>query len=348
MTANGQGFSSSLWGIVLAGGDGTRLKPVVRKLRGDGLPKQFVNFIGKRSMLEHTFDRAEKLISRERLFAVLSRDHLRFPEVRRQIAGRRRDTVIVQPVNQDTLPGVLLPLLHIYHRDPLATVAVFPSDHFILEEDRFISYVYLACRSVERNPASLVLLGKQPSEPEDEYGYILPGEETDGSSGIKVRRVASFVEKPGTEDVEKLLARGAFWNTMAMVFKAFTLLDLTARFAPELHAAFARIGAAIGTRRERQVVTDAYREIAPVNFSTELLELLPEAKPNALLTLPVEGVLWSDWGSPRRVADVLAKTGFLARVRGVPEQELFALWSNRGRASEKKSKRRDGTELQIR
>lgn len=326
IATDSHGFSTSLWGIVLAGGDGKRLEPLVRKLRGDDLPKQFVNFIGRRSMLEHSFDRAEKLIPRDRLFTVINREHLNHSEVKQQIAGRMRDTIVVQPENKDTLPGVLLPLLHVYHRDPLATVVVFPSDHFVLEEDRFVNYLYLACRTVERKPASMVLLGVEPDNPDDEYGYILPDQEAEGFGALKVRHVSSFVEKPAADDVPKLLERGALWNTMAMVYKAFTLLHLTARVSPSLHTAFERIGQAIGTKRERQVVAEAYRHMEPVNFSTELLEALPETRPSSLLTLPVENVLWSDWGSPRRLVNVLTKTGYLARARNLSERRLLSIW----------------------
>ncbi len=327
-SANGHGFSPSLWGIVLAAGDGKRLEPLVRRLRGDDLPKQYVNFIGKRSMLEHTFARAEKLIPREQLLVVPGRGHLKFPEVRRQLAGRVKGTVVAQPENRDTLPGTLLPLIHIYHRDPLATVALFPSDHFILEEDRFVSHLHLACRAVERRPASVVLLGAEPDAPDHGYGYILLGGEAEGLAGLGPRRVLSFVENPAPEELAGLLQRRALWNTMAMVFKAFTLLNLAARFAPSLHAAFERIGAAVGTRRERQAVNEAYGSMAPANFSTELLERLPEKSPDSILALPVGGVLWSDWGSPRRVIDVLRRTGYLARAKNLSERSLFTLWAD--------------------
>jgi mannose-1-phosphate guanylyltransferase len=328
-TENLYGSCSSLWGIVLAGGDGKRLQPLVYNLRGDALPKQFVNFIGSRSMLEHTFARAEKLIPRERLMTVVSREHLKYPEVRRQIAGRVRNTVIVQPENKDTAPGLLLPLLHIYRRDPLATVALFPSDHFILEEERFVKYLYLACRTAEREPSSLVLLGIEPDQPDNEYGYILPGEEPDRLRGFGPKRVTSFVEKPAPLEARDMLERGALWNTMIMAFRAFTIFDLTARLAPSLHAVFERVGAAVGTRRERQAVTEAYRQIEPLNFSTGLLELLPKAAPNSLLALPLQGLLWSDWGSPRRLASVLMRPGFPSCAPGTTERRLFSLWAKR-------------------
>ncbi len=143
-------------GIVLAAGEGKRLQPFVQRLRGDYLPKQYVRFIGTRSMLEHTFQRAEKVISPQHIFTVVSQGHLVYPEVRRQILSRPPDTVVVQPMNKETGPGVLLPLMHVFKRFPDATVAIFPSDHFISEEELFMSHVELAFRVVERYPSYMM------------------------------------------------------------------------------------------------------------------------------------------------------------------------------------------------
>src|SRR5512132_3939279 len=92
-------------GIVLAAGEGNRLCSFVKKLRGYALPKQYVNFIGTRSMLEHTFYRAQKMIPAERLFTVVSQSHLRHPEVARQLSSRPMATLVQQPDNRDTGPG---------------------------------------------------------------------------------------------------------------------------------------------------------------------------------------------------------------------------------------------------
>jgi len=116
-------------------------------------------------MLEHTFHRAEKLIKTERLFTVVNRYHLNHRDVRQQLLSRAPGTVVLQPANKETGPGILLPLMHVYKNYPGATVAVFPSDHFIVEEDLFMDHVELALSAVERNPSSLVLLGIQPHEP---------------------------------------------------------------------------------------------------------------------------------------------------------------------------------------
>src|SRR2546422_462194 len=136
-----KGFQlSNRCGIILAGGEGKRLQPLVRRLHGKPLPKQYVNFVGSRSMLEHTFLRAEMLIPPERLFTVISQHHLGYSEALRQVVSRPRGTVIVQPENKETGPGLLLPLIYLCERFPQSSVAVFPSDHFVLEEGHFMAY----------------------------------------------------------------------------------------------------------------------------------------------------------------------------------------------------------------
>ena len=288
-------------GIVLAAGEGQRLQSFVRRLRGDSLSKQFVRFVGNRSMLEHTFNRVEKLIQPGCLFTVVNRHHLNHPEVKRQLESRAPDTIVIQPANRETGPGILLPLMHVYKKYPGADVAVFPSDHFILEEDIFMDHVEMAFRAVERSPSSLVLLGTQPHEPESEYGYIVPGREALPG----VREVLEFVEKPAPEAALKLMERGGLWNTMVIVFKIRTLLDLVRRADPRMYRSFEKIFQALGTDRETAAVNDVYDRIETVNFSKGLLEKFAGDDAGTVLVLAVRGVRWSDWGSERRITTAL-------------------------------------------
>lgn len=323
---------SSRCGIILAAGEGKRLQPLVKQLRGDFLPKQYVNFVGRRSMLEHTFDRVEKLIPRDRVFTVVSEHHLGYPGVVRQLCHRAPGTVVVQPENKDTGPGILLPLMHVYKKHPDAAVALFPSDHFVREEERFMSHVALAFHAVERNPSLVVLLGLEPSVAEPAYGYILPNGGADRRSvELTIRRVCKFIEKPDLRLAGELIARGALWNTMVTVFKVQTLLKIVEEIQPELHGAFEAILPEIGTRNEARALRKLYGRLPSANFSKDIFEKIPSRFPACLSVLSVRGVLWSDWGLPRAIKNILKTidSAAAARTDSVGEPRLWKTFTNR-------------------
>ena len=161
VTQNGVGHSNEdevICGLVLPGGEGKRLQPFIKSLGKGTLPKQYVNFIGTRSMLEHALERAEKLMPSARVLTVITESHLRYPEVREQCSNRPKDSIIVQPENKETGPGLIFPLMHLYKRYPNSLVLVLPSDHFILQEDRLMDHARLACLAVKRDPSRMILL----------------------------------------------------------------------------------------------------------------------------------------------------------------------------------------------
>jgi mannose-1-phosphate guanylyltransferase len=305
MKQSGRTGANKLWGLILAGGEGIRLQELVQQLKGVALPKQFVNFIGRRSMFEHTFDRAEKLISADRLITIVSRHHLAHGAVRQQLASRPAHTLIVQPQNKETAAGILLPLVHLYKRSPEAIVAVFPSDHFILEEERFLGHVELAAHAVARDPTRIVLLAMEARWPETEYGYTVLGNEEDRRDLGGIRPVVRFVEKPDREQALGLLKNGGLWNTMIMVFKVKTLLDLVEKLCPEIYLHFDQILESIGTSSEHECIRRVYRRLKPINFSKGLLETASVLFPKKITALPVLEVTWSDWGSPQRLLQAL-------------------------------------------
>jgi mannose-1-phosphate guanylyltransferase len=319
-------FSPQRCGIVLAGGDGARLRQFVRRLTGSALPKQYVNLIGTRSMLEHTFDRAERLIPAERLFTVANQNHLDYLEARRQLARRPQGTVIIQPKNKETGPGILLGLMHVVKNYPDSTVAIFPSDHFVVQEDLFMAYVALAFQVVESNSSSLMMLGIVPDGPEPEYGYILPdGDADDLALPLRAHDVKVFIEKPGPKVAREMILEGGLWNTMVMVFNTRVILDLARRLAPELYNSFQPVLKAIGTPKEKTVMEEVYRKIKPRNFSTGLLEAVSLLRPSCISVLPVSGVFWSDWGSEYRIVSALKRTGYLGRLQAATESALLEL-----------------------
>jgi mannose-1-phosphate guanylyltransferase len=296
-----------LRGLILAAGEGRRLHSYVRQTKNLALPKQYINLVGRGSLLEDTFKRAEKLIRAERIYTVISRAHLEHAEVRRQLARRANETVIIQPANKETGPGVLLPLMYVYKQCAEAIVAIFPSDHFILEEDRFMREVHRAAEVVAHNPGRIVLLAVEPRQAETEYGYIVPRKDDESVYRPGAQMISAFIEKPEADRARRLIRGGALWNTMTMVFKLGTLLQLVEKVQPILFGEFRRIFEALGTAREHQAIEEVYRYLQPINFSREIIERIAERSPASLSVLRVRQVFWSDVGSPDRVLQVLNK-----------------------------------------
>lgn len=321
--------------LVLAGGEGKRLRPFIHLLRGDFLPKQYVNFIGRRSMLEHTWERAEKLVPSSSVFTVLNRSHLAFPDVQRQIASRRPGTVLVQPENKETAPGIIFALLHIAKRCPDSLVTLLPSDHFILQEEEMMGYVKYAGQFVRRDPSRIVLLGVEPDGDESEYGYIKTGGRL-RRGGNRPFQITSFVEKPDYHAAQKLARGGALWNTMIMVFNSSALLDLVRTVCPAILSAMQPIYDAIGTPDEEAVTQEIYQDLLPINFSKEILEPLAQHFSSRLVAFPVRNVLWSDWGSETRILEILRKIGYASRLNAparVPLQPELRQYGRRPFAS---------------
>lgn len=126
-----------LWAIVPAGGEGVRLRGLTRRLYGEDRPKQYATLFGSRSLLRQTLDRVALAIPLERTVVVTLRSHAQY--IAPELAGSPNPRVLVQPENRGTAAGVLFPAHWIQWRDLEATVAVFPSDHFIVKETVFKS-----------------------------------------------------------------------------------------------------------------------------------------------------------------------------------------------------------------
>ncbi len=253
-------------------------------------------------MLQHTLARADLLSTRERQITVIKRTHL--GDARPQLFdGRPLGTVILQPKNCDTGAGIFLPLTYVRARDPHATVVVYPSDHFIYPEDKFVEAVAGALHAAREFPDDLVLLGVVPDSAETDYGWIVPGGNLGWSDGRRIRTVQAFLEKPGPAQAEAAMSAGGLWNSLIFAVKAETLWRMGLHCFPELMRLFEQLGEAVGTPREGAILEGIY-EIMPVrNFSSGLLTRVVEH----VVVMELDGVLWSDWGRPERIADTLRR-----------------------------------------
>ena len=294
---------SGVTALVLAGGDGERLRPFTERWLGRHVPKQYCTFAGTRSMLDHTLDRAASLCAPGRIMTIAGRTHRDLLQSRRP---RPSDGVLLyQPRNLDTAPGVLFGLVHALHRDPDATVVLFPSDHFVHPEWLFVEKVREAVRAVALLPERMILLGATPADLEEDYGWIVPAEELGNDPSQRLRAARAFVEKPPPARAAALFAQGALWNTLVLVARGRTLWDVAAERLGRLTPYFTALEAAIDTPREAGVLEAIYRELPRANFSSELLQQAAER----IAVMPLDGVQWNDWGRPERIAESLLAIG---------------------------------------
>jgi mannose-1-phosphate guanylyltransferase len=254
-------------------------------------------------MLQHTLARADALGPKEHQLTVIARSHWR--EAESQLSDRPRGTVIVQPENRDTLAGVFLPLTHVHARDPEATVIIYPSDHFIYPEKSFIEVAAKAVQAAEELPHRLILVAVPAESIDLDYGWILPGPKLWQSGDYLVRTVQLFLEKPSRTDAIAIRASGGLWNTMIIAAKVRTLWQLGWGRFPETLSLFERLQGAIGTLRESSVLDAIYEVMPSQNFSTDLLAQAA----NQVAVMPMEGILWSDWGRVERIFETLCRVG---------------------------------------
>ncbi len=295
--------SKRLWSVILAGGEGERVRPLIQRWLGRHRPKQYCTFVGTRSMFQHTLDRAAALTPAPRMVTVISRSHRR--EAFSQLDGRQAGTVLLQPKNRDTAAGIFLPLTYVKAYDPKARVAIFPSDHFVHPEDWFLETVAAAARAAERLHDRVVLLGVRADSAEPEYGWIRPARFLALEGAHPVRAVSAFLEKPTRAEAEEHMARGALWNTLVLTAKVSTLWEMGRRCFPDLVSRFDRLESVIGTSEEGRVLEQTYHDMPALNFSRDLLEHLPEC----VAVMELRDVLWSDWGKPERIAETIQRIG---------------------------------------
>ena len=229
--------------IILAGGEGTRLRRLTRALSGDDRPKQFCAMFGGETLLGRTRRRVAKLVPPSQTAVVLTRTHQRFWSP--AIDAIPPSMLVVQPEGRGTAPAILYGLMRLRALGPTAPVAIFPSDHWFSDDDGFMAAVATAYDAVETLSSVVVLLGLPPDRPEPQYGWIEPGAPLPGPWVL--REVNRFVEKPTRETAERLYAAGGLWNAFVLIGQRWALLDLFREATPALVASFAPLRAELDT-----------------------------------------------------------------------------------------------------
>lgn len=297
---SGDSAKQDRWAVILAGGDGSRLLSLTRKITGDERPKQFCSFLGTGTLLDETRRRVELGFPPiKTMFSLTEKHECYYDSLLRDVPPRN---LVVQPKNIGTAPAILYSLLRLEKLNPAASVGFFPSDHYFSDNKIFISYIEIAFDAVRLRPDSVILLGIKPESPDEEYGWIEPEKSaTDTTQNLwNVRR---FWEKPAPALARELLSNGCLWNSFVMVGQVSAFLKMIRNSAAELYEKFDRIKSKLHTSEEERAIKTLYETLPETNFSTEVLVKSAED----LAVIPVTGSKWSDLGNPRRLLSALSE-----------------------------------------
>ncbi len=253
-----------IYGLILAGGKGSRLYPLSRADQ----PKQFLKLINDKSFLVNTVDRIMPLIDRDNIYIVTNMDYKE--KVKDELIGIREENIFVEPANKETATCIGLSAVKLLKQDANAVMVVLPSDHYIRGEKNYIDTLSQAIEMANRRRC-IVTLGIEPSRLETGYGYIEMGERTAGS--IPTYRIARFTEKPNSEVAKDFILKGTYlWNSGMFIFRADVILREIEKYLPKLHKSLMEIYKNLGEENEESVIKDQYELIDGISIDFGVMQ----------------------------------------------------------------------------
>ncbi len=249
--------------VILAGGSGTRFWPRSRRARA----KQVLALDGERSMIQQTIERLKPLTSLDNTWIITNKYLSR--EIADQLPGLPAAQLVQEPAARNTAPACGLAAFLIEKQNPDAILGVFPSDHVIGDEPRFLRTLQKAV-ALAAAGENIVVLGIEPERPETGYGYIETGDLIPDGSALHVRR---FTEKPNQHKAEEFVAKGNyFWNSGMFLWSARTLANAIREHVPETAPLLEAIAAAYGTPQFDEVFRDLYPKCENISVDYAVLE----------------------------------------------------------------------------
>lgn len=270
-----------MFGIILAGGSGSRLWPLSREL----YPKQLLNLCGEKTLLQSTFERLLGFIPAENIISITNTKH--HANVKMQLSKLNKESVILaEPVSKNTAPAIALGVKYILENcDKDETVLVVPSDLLIQDNEKFIQTINKAQKFVDEG--KIVTFGVKPTFAETGFGYIC------SENG----KVVNFTEKPDKQTAQSYLEKGNyFWNSGIFMFKVSTIVKEFKEYCPEISQIIENINCS-----DKSISYIEFEKMPNISIDYALME---KSKNLAMLELESD---WKDLGSWQSIYEVSPK-----------------------------------------
>ena len=248
--------------IILAGGSGTRFWPRSRRWRA----KQLLVLDGARTMIQSTVDRLGTLATAKELWVITN--DLLSQAVSEQLQSLLGEQMVCEPAARNTAPAAGLAAFLIERTSPGAVLGIFPSDHVITDEKKYLATIEQGI-ALAAEGENIVVLGVKPIRPETGYGYI----ETGDKLAHGVMRVRRFTEKPNRERAEEFMLAGTYyWNSGIFLWTARTLANAIREHLSETAPFLQQIADAYGTPRFEEVFRELYPSCENISIDYAVLE----------------------------------------------------------------------------
>ena len=244
--------------VIMCGGVGSRFWPFSKAAK----PKQFIDFFGTgSSLLQMAFDRMQGIVPVDNIILLTNESYE--PLIKEQLPEIKDNQILLEPARRNTAPCIAWAAHHIQAINPEALMMVAPSDHLIINEEKFKRSAINAFNFIETRDA-LVTMGIKPTRPETGYGYIQVGEPVEGNfSSVK-----TFTEKPDEDLARVFLKSGEFfWNSGMFFWSAGSIIKALDNCAPEVNAVFEQGNNTSAPTRRWNTSTPTSRP-APASAST--------------------------------------------------------------------------------
>lgn len=252
-----------VYGVIMAGGQGTRFWPLSRQAK----PKQLLNLSGNDLMINETVDRLAGIIAKENMFIVTNQ--VQADAMTAAVRGKLdEDHILVEPDTRNTAACIGYAACELLNKFGDGIMCVFPADHYIEDQQEFERILKVVIREASLGD-KLLTIGITPVFPATGYGYM----KYSGSQNEVLRKVEEFKEKPSSDLAKTYLENGTYaWNSGMFVWKVSVILENFKEYLPEIYKYLMQIYEGMGTLEEKLLIQEIYPQIPSISIDYGIME----------------------------------------------------------------------------